>query len=511
MSIDGELRGSSVPQVRARTLNAEPVRAKADFVLYWMIAARRTRSNFALQRAVDWAKELGKPLVVFEPLRCGYQWASDRLHAFVIEGMVANAKLLAGKSVTYFPYLEPENGAGSGLLAALARHACLIVTDDYPCFFLPRMTAAAAKKCGVRMESIDSNGLLPMRAADKVFARAYDFRRFLQKNLRQHLQEFPKLDPLRGVKLPQLDELPKAISKRWPSAALDEFSVVSNPAFSVSPQLEALLAKLPLDHKVAPAMFRGGSAAAASTLKDFLDANFSSYGESRNHPDEPVTSGLSPYLHFGHISAHGVVQRVFELEGWKPAADDKKLGQKRLWDEVSENADAFLDELVTWRELGFNMCSKVENYDSFESLPDWAQATLADHADDEREFVYSLEEFAAAQTHDEIWNAAQRQLVLEGRMHNYMRMLWGKKILEWTQSPRDALAVMIELNNKYAVDGRDPNSYSGIFWILGRYDRAWGPEREIFGKIRYMSCDSTRRKLKLKQYLEKFGEQQSLF
>ncbi|MEQ9323841.1 MAG: deoxyribodipyrimidine photolyase, partial [Polyangiaceae bacterium] len=172
---------------------------------------------------------------------------------------------------------------------------------------------------------------------------------------------------------------------------------------------------------------------------------------------------------------------------------------------MSAGAEAFLDELVTWREVGLNMCFHRDDYDQLESLPDWAKKTIAEHADDERPVLYDLDQLDAAETGDEIWNAAQRQLVRDGRMHNYLRMLWGKKIYGWSPSAADALDVMIELNNRYAVDGRDPNSYSGIFWVLGRYDRAWGPERPIFGKLRYMTSDSTRKKLRLKGYLAKHG------
>ena len=166
---------------------------------------------------------------------------------------------------------------------------------------------------------------------------------------------------------------------------------------------------------------------------------------------------------------------------------------------------SFLDELITWRELGYNMCAHRDDYDQYESLPDWARKTLEEHESDRREFCYEQSEFESATTHDKLWNAAQNQLVSEGQMHNYLRMLWGKKILHWSESPRAALATMIELNNKYALDGRNPNSYSGIFWVLGRYDRAWGPEREIFGKIRYMSSENTARKLKVKTYIQHYG------
>jgi len=172
---------------------------------------------------------------------------------------------------------------------------------------------------------------------------------------------------------------------------------------------------------------------------------------------------------------------------------------------MSREAESFLDELVTWRELGYNMASRRPDYDRYESLPDWAQATLAKHAGDPRPEVYTLADFEAGRTHDEIWNAAQGQLAGEGRIHNYLRMLWGKKVLHWSETPRQALAHLIELNNKYALDGRNPNSYSGIFWCLGRYDRPWAPERPIFGSVRYMSSESTRRKFKVDRYVERWA------
>ena len=172
---------------------------------------------------------------------------------------------------------------------------------------------------------------------------------------------------------------------------------------------------------------------------------------------------------------------------------------------MSAGAEAFLDQLITWRELGYNMCFLRDDYDRYESLPGWARNTLEQHAPDIRPHVYSPEEFEAACTHDPLWNAAQTQLLREGRIHNYLRMLWGKKILHWSESPRAALTVMLELNNRYALDGRNPNSYSGIFWVLGRYDRPWGPERPVFGKVRYMTSRNTLRKLRLKDYLKTYG------
>jgi deoxyribodipyrimidine photo-lyase len=179
-------------------------------------------------------------------------------------------------------------------------------------------------------------------------------------------------------------------------------------------------------------------------------------------------------------------------------------GKRSGWWGLSESAEGFLDQLVTWRELGFNMCWQRDDYEDYESLPDWALKTLGEHSGDPRPHLYTVKELESAETHDPLWNAAQVQLVREGRIHNYLRMLWGKKILEWSESPLMALEAMIELNNKFAVDGRDPNSTSGIFWILGRYDRAWGPERPIFGKVRYMSSENTARKLRVEEYVRRY-------
>jgi deoxyribodipyrimidine photo-lyase len=433
--------------------------------------------------------------VIFEALRVGYRWASDRLHQFVIEGMADNQKRLADAPVLYYPYVEPEQHAGEGLLEKLAERACVVVTDDFPCFFLPAMVRLAARRLDVRLDVVDSNGMLPLRAADQAFTVAHSFRRWLQKNLRPHLEEFPKASPLARVKLPQLTKLPKAILAKWPPTNVQ--ALAANP--------EALR-KFPIDHDVTPAPICGGTSAAEKTLGTFLQHKLDRYDTERNQPERDASSRLSPYLHFGQISAHEVFHAATTREDWTiKDLSEKPTGSREGWWNASAPLEAFLDELITWREIGYNLCSQRRDYDRYESLPDWAQATLHKHARDPREHIYSLEEFESAQTHDELWNAAQRELVREGRMHNYLRMLWGKKILEWSATPRDALAVMIELNNKYALDGRNPNSYSGIFWVLGRYDRAWGPERRIFGTIRYMSSENTARKIDVKQYLRTHG------
>ncbi|HJX26846.1 MAG TPA: deoxyribodipyrimidine photolyase, partial [Thermoanaerobaculia bacterium] len=212
---------TAVPEIRIRNLNEAPVRPDGDYVLYWMIAFRRLGWNFALERAAERARELGRPLVILEALRCGYPWASDRFHRFVLDGMADHARRLSRSRVLYYPYVEPEPGAGKGLLEALAERACAVVTDDFPTFFLPRMLRAAGERLRVGLEAIDSNGLFPVRAAERVFVTAYDFRRTLQKVLPAHLDDMPSPDPLAEPLPKRLTALPETIRRRWPAASAD--------------------------------------------------------------------------------------------------------------------------------------------------------------------------------------------------------------------------------------------------------------------------------------------------
>ena len=485
-----------VPAIRVRPCNQACVREDGSFVLYWMIAARRARWNFALERAVEHAVRLGKPLVVLEALRAGYQWASERLHAFVIEGMADNARAFAGTPLTYLPYVEPEPGSGKGMVEALVARACVVVTDDAPVFFLSRMVAVTAARLPVLVEAVDGNGLLPLAATEAVFPTAFAFRRLLQGLLPAHLEEAPAPDALVGVCLPRLKTLPEEISHHWPAA----------PTLLLEDDPEALAA-LRVDHRVGRvADTRGGSSAGLALLGRFLNDRLAGYAETRNQPEQEGTSGLSPYLHFGHVSAHEVFAAVAEREGWTAERLASRASGKRAgWWGISAAAEAFLDQLVTWRELGYNFAGRRDDGERYESLPPWARATLEKHASDPRPRAYSAEQLESAATHDPLWNAAQVQLVREGRIHNYLRMLWGKKILEWSPSPQAALAVMLELNNRYALDGRDPNSASGIGWCLGRYDRPWGPERAIFGTVRYMSSENTARKLRVAEYIVRYA------
>lgn len=485
---------AETPPLRLQVLNDAPVNPRGEFVLYWMTANRRPSWNFSLDEAVSWAEKLNRPLLVLEALRVAYPWASERLHRFIIAGMADNAAAFAAAETAYYPYLERKPGEGKGLLADLAARACLAVTDHFPDFFLPRMVSAAARKIPVRLLQVDSCGLLPLRAVGRAYPTAYSFRRFLQKNIGAHLTAFPEALPFRRKRLPPAAKIPPAILRKWPQAP---GAVLSAPS--------SFLTASRIDRGVGAVAEKGGFRAAGNRWQKFLAKGMAAYLEFRGEPEAEATSGLSAHLHFGHISAHQIFKELMEKEGWSPAERPGKATGSRGWWGVSEGAEMFLDQLITWRELGYNMSAWREDYDQYESLPPFARETLARHAGDPRPHLYGLKQFAEAETHDPLWNAAQMQLVREGRLHNYLRMLWGKKILEWSESPRDALSVMIELNNKYALDGRDPNSYSGIFWTLGRYDRPWGPERPVFGKIRYMSSENTARKIRVKDFIRRYA------
>ena len=486
---------SAVPASRIHPLNNLAADPRRQFIVYWMITARRVRFNFGLQRAVELARELGRPLIILEALRCDYRWASDRLHTFVLEGMADNVKATAKSRGVYYPYVERRAGDARGLLHALSLHAAAVVTDWYPGFFIPRMLDAAARKVDCRLEAVDSNGLIPLAAHGRAFPSARGYRAFVQRSLRQHLQDFPDAEPLQALPPTAARRgLPSHIIKRWP--ALEANALRAPRTFART---------LPIDHTVSPVEIQGGSKRAASRLHQFIQQHLRRYADDRNHPDLDVTSRLSPYLHFGHISAHDVFASIMTAERWTTRRlSSAARGARDGWWNTSRSAEAFLDQLVVWRELAYNGAHYVPDYGSYDTLPQWARRTLECHQSDPRTHVYDLDTFDRATTHDAVWNAPMNQLKREGWFHGYMRMLWGKKILEWSDTPADALGIMEHLMNRYSLDGRDPVSSASYAWVLGMYDRPW-PERPVFGVVRSMTSESARRKLKLKRYLATYA------
>jgi len=482
-----------VDPMRLRIARDAPVRADGDYVLYWMTAQRRPSHSAALDHAVRRARELAKPLLVLEPLDLDYRWACERFHTFIIQGMRDHRRAFDRPGVAYHPYVEPRAGHGRGLLAALAERSCLVIADEHPAYRWPALLDRAVARVPARIEAVDGCGVLPLRLAAKDYVRAVDFRRFLHKTFLADPPALPSPDPLAA--LPALPiAVPQPVLERWPAADPDALLAPGATArLGVDPTVGAVADKV------------GGPTQGAAQLRRFL-ARLGNYVE-RNHPDEDAASGLSPWLHFGHVGAAQVVQAVLDREEWSPDLMDRSriAKQQGAWG-IGEGAQAFLEEILTWRELSFHTAFREPvDHARYEGLPAWARKTLAEHAADPREGDYDLETLAQGGTDDPLWNAAQRELRETGVMHNYLRMLWGKRVLAWTPSPQRAFQVLVELNNRYALDGRDPNSYGGISWVFGRYDRAWGPERPVYGKIRYMTSQSTLRKLRLRDYLERWG------
>ena len=309
----------SVPALRIRSLNEEPIRSERSFVLYWMTANRRPSWNGSLDRAVEYAVSLQKPLVILEALRTGYQWASDRFHQFILQGMRDNQAALEEEPVLYYPFVECSNHSGKGLLAALARHSCVIVTDDFPAFMLPRMIRAAANQVEVQLEAVDSNGLYPMYATDRVFTVAHSFRRHLQKTLLPHLSWTPKEKPFRSLDFPALAALPDDIVETWPVADLEHWT-----------RGEEVLSSLPIDHDVTIVEESpGGIVEAERRFQRFLKFRLARYADERNEVDDEAASALSPYLHFGHIATHRIFSALVERDSWTPGHIAEKPNGKR--------------------------------------------------------------------------------------------------------------------------------------------------------------------------------------
>jgi deoxyribodipyrimidine photo-lyase len=475
-------------QARVRRLNDARVAAAGDYVLYWMQVYRRLERNHALDYALRCAGELGRPLVVYEGLRIDYPWASRRLHRFVLEGMQANAVRAAELGLSYWPFVETGKGRGRGRLRRLSERASLVVTDDFPCFIVPAQAETLARRVDVPVLAVDSNSVVPLSLLGPAVSAAAHLRPRIHK-------AFAGAWPHRAAARPRI---PDVATRRVP-APFDAWRTKDVAAF---------VDTLPLDASVPPVpQTPGGTAAARARLRAFVKKRLRGYAEERLEPrslEEGHASGLSPYLHFGHLSIEEVVEAVLATTGrWTPAGLlIHNRGKREGFFSDDPDVDSFLDEALTWRDVGFQWhWSRRRDAASLETaLPGWALATLGAHAKDRRPWLYAPEELEGGTTHDPLWNAAQRELVATGTIHSYLRMLWGKKVLEWSASPAEAYRTLEHLNNKYALDGRDPNSYTGILWCFGLFDRPWPPERKVFGSVRYMSSENTARKFDLAPY-----------
>ncbi|MFO0938697.1 MAG: deoxyribodipyrimidine photolyase [Gemmataceae bacterium] len=513
---------TTLNQTRIRKVNDLPIQNQGQYVLYWSQMSRRLTHNHALDYAIVCAKSLKKPLVVYEALKRNYPWASARIHQFVLEGMRENLEFAREIGINYWPFVETPAHTGRGLVRTLLDNACLLVTDDYPAYIVPAQIRAIAAVASCPVYAVDANGIIPLSMLGAPVAAAAHLRPRIHKlfadgwkHRAQAEPDFPKghIDP------------PFELWKAPPSSdAIAEF-----------------VKTLSIDASVPRVKTVGGRSAGRNCLKSFIKERLPRYGQERNHPDDPArgsASGLSPYLHFGHVGIQEVCEAVLG-KSWTEAELNLKTRNKDDFFCRDASINSFLDEALTWRDIGFHWhyrrneaiptspaaVSKRSWQDqaerpsfNFETmdfsprqagkgtlqsvLPAWAWKTLSDHAGDRREYLYTLEQFEQADTHDPLWNAAQTELVHTGRMHNYLRMLWGKKVLEWTESPEQAYGILEHLNNKYALDGRDPNSYTGILWCFGLFDRPWPPERTVFGNIRFMSSDNTAKKFKLGGYYE---------
>jgi len=489
---------------RVRSLNDKPINQDGEFILYWMIATRRYNYNASLEFAAQQAIEHRVPLLVIEEISTNHEFANDRITTFMIQGMVENISTFKEKNIRYIPWVETPLSGPIGLIKEISKRAKMVVSDDFPTYYPRQAVEAASKSIPIKIYGVDSNGVIPMSWTESAHTTAYGFRHFVHANFSRCPGTWPKKNPIpKDKNLMMDDDVYDSIIKNC-SVKIPPFEWLWRCSEGGTVGVKALSA-IDIDHSVEPVRIaRGGRNYAMKKLSQFLHGRLERYHVDRNNIENPAVSGLSPWLHFGHISSIEIVEKILEQNNWTPDNINlSRKGSREGWWTLPTSMENFLDQIITWRELGFNNAYHNQNHNKFESIPEWAKKTLAEHSDDER-VLYTFDQIRNAETHDEIWNAAQIQLLQTGIIHNYLRMLWGKRILEWAKTPEEAVTWMIELNDKYALDGRDPNSYTGIFWVLGRHDRAWGPERAIYGKIRYMSSENTRKKMNLKPYLRQY-------
>jgi deoxyribodipyrimidine photo-lyase len=437
-------------------------------IVYWMQRAQRGVDNPAVDLAVAIGNELNLPVIAYFSAISNFPHANLRHYAFLNQGLADIEEDLAERNVSLVVRRPPNNS-----LEALLREvdAAMVVGDENPCREPERWRKVLARRLELPFRTVDADVVVPSSV-------------------------FPKHQYMLHIMRPKLNaELPKYLVPQPNTKAKNAWSRPRNfESFAVRDDVTAGWRNL--DRSVRPVdSFTGGTHAGLKRLNHFIKNQLADYDRQRNHPEVDGTSQMSPYLHFGHISPLTIALAIDDAVKQEAASQAAR--------------DSYLNELIGWRELSVNFVKHVPNYDSVECAPEWAQKTLREHARDKRDPIYTLEQLERAETYDELWNAAQMQMVKMGWMHNYLRMYWAKKILEWTPNPAKAWEYAVILNDKYELDGRDPNGYNGIAWAIGGvHDRPWF-DRPIFGTIRYMSGGSTGKKFDSKRYIRQVQELES--
>ncbi len=449
---------SMVQPERIRCLNERPRLSSGRYVLYWMQAAQRTHWNQALEFAIAEANALGKPVLVLFCLVDDFPCANLRHYTFMLQGLQETRRALEQRGLQMVIVPGPPGEQ----VVDVARDAALVVVDAGLLHVQRAWRTEVSQRLSCPVFEVEANLIVPVWAAsDKAEFSAATFRPRIHRALGSYLQ------PIKQARCRR-----DSLGLRPPGLVFDS--------------VDTVLAALGIDRSVGPVPGPvGGTSPAKARLKRFLAHKLERFAELRNDPTADCTSDLSPYLHFGQISPLYVALQV--------AATD------------SPGREAFLEELIVRRELASNFVYYNDRYDQYEGLAPWARRTLDDNARERRPYVYNLQQFEQAATHDPYWNAAQLEMVLTGKMHGYMRMYWGKKILEWSRTPQRAFQTALCLNDKYELDGRDPNGYAGVAWCFGQHDRPW-PRHPVFGQVRCMNATGLHRKFDPDAYVEKIRQ-----
>jgi deoxyribodipyrimidine photo-lyase len=451
-------RISSDPRVAVRRGGAPDPEGRC--VVYWMQRTQRAEDNPALEVAVAAANELKKPVVVFLGVVPFYPNSNLRHYTFLAQGIPDIARRLERRNIGFVLRAWPHHKL---IEFCDEVRPCLVVGDENPIREPEHWRQIAAERLRGPLWTVDADVIVP----SKLLLKEQYAARTIRPCIHHCLDEF--LAPVGNARPRVPWRQPKRLAALQPNSDfLKDFEI---------------------DRGVSPVSnMKGGTTEALQVLQRFVRQRLKGYASRRNDPAVDGTSQLSPYLHFGHIGPHTVALAIKNADA--PDGDKK----------------SFLEELIVRRELAVNFVRFNSNYDTIDCAEPWARKTLAEHSRDEREHRYTERQLENAETHDPLWNAAQRQMVMGGWMHGYMRMYWAKKILEWSPSPRIAFDIAVRLNDRYELDGRDPNGYAGMAWaIAGKHDRAWGPVRSVYGKIRYMSYNSTSRKFDSKAYIAKIN------